>query len=260
MATLHVRNVPDSLYGRLRQRADRNGRSIGGEAVAVLEEQLLFDYVAQKGGPAWLPGRRRRQALGGGPFERFAPRASKVMALAQEEARRLRHAYVGTEHLLLGLLRDDQGIAGRALESVGIELDAVRARVEEIVGPGTEEPPQQLAFTARAKKVLELALRETLALGHDFIGGEHLLLGLVAEGEGVGARVVGELCRGPETVRDAVLRLLAEEPAAAPYRVLRLTGSAEQWTEQLNEAAADGWELVETVAAGPDRRAILRRL
>jgi plasmid stability protein len=260
VATLHVRNVPDTLYERLRRRADANGRSIGGEAVAILEEQLAVERVVRaSGAPALFFGRRRRSP-GLGPFERFSPRGSKVMVYAQEEARALRHAYVGTEHLLLGLLRDEAGIAARALRAVGIEHRDVRKRVEEIVGVGDKEPPAQLAFVPRAKKVLELALRESLALGHDVIDGEHLVLAIEAEGEGVAAQVIVELCRGPGTVREAVLRLLAEAPSEDPYRVLRLTGSADQWTEQLNEAAADGWELVETVAAGPDRRAILRRV
>src|SRR6266511_3643585 len=130
----------------------------------------------------------RRQPKG--MFQRFTDRARRVVHLAQEEARLLRHNYVGTEHLLLGLLYEGEGIAARALESLGISLEVVRARVEEIIGRGQITPSGHIPFTPRAKKVLELSLREALQLGHNYIGTEHLLLGLLREGEGVAAQVL----------------------------------------------------------------------
>jgi ATP-dependent Clp protease ATP-binding subunit ClpC len=117
-------------------------------------------------------------------FERFTDRARRVVVLAQEEARLLNHNYVGTEHVLLGLIRESQGVAAKALESLGISLEAVRTQVEEIIGQGQMAPTGHIPFTPRAKKVLELSLREAKQLGHDYIGTEHILLGLIREGEG----------------------------------------------------------------------------
>src|SRR4249920_2019042 len=110
-------------------------------------------------------------------FERFTDRARRVVVLAQEEARALDHNYIGTEHILLGLIHEGQGVAARALESLGISLDAVRQQVEEIIGRGQQTPPGQIPYTPRAKKVLELSLRESLQLGQNYIGTEHILLG-----------------------------------------------------------------------------------
>jgi len=115
-------------------------------------------------------------------FERFTDRARRVVVLAQEEARLLNHNYIGTEHLLLGLIREGDGVAAEALESLGISLDAVRQQVEEIIGQGQQAPSGHIPFTPRAKKVLELSLREATQLGQDHIGAEHILLGLVREG------------------------------------------------------------------------------
>src|SRR5918992_1489519 len=126
-------------------------------------------------------------------FERFTERARKVVVLAQEEARHFNHNYIGTEHLLLGLLREDEGVAARALASLNVTLDEVREQVESIVGYGEEGTGAQAPFTPRSKKVLELALREALQLGHNYIGTEHILLGLVRESEGVAARVLDKL-------------------------------------------------------------------
>src|SRR3712207_9278810 len=133
-------------------------------------------------------------------FERFTDRARRVVVLAQEEARLLNHNYIGTEHILLGLIHEGEGVAAKALESLGISLEAVRSQVEEIIGQGGSSPSGHIPFTPRAKKVLELSLREALQLGHNYIGTEHILLGLIREGEGVAAqrseeRRVGKECR-----------------------------------------------------------------
>ena len=141
-------------------------------------------------------------------FERFTERARKVVVLAQEEARHFNHNYIGTEHLLLGLLREDEGVAARALASLNVTLDEVREQVESIVGYGEEGTGAQAPFTPRSKKVLELALREALQLGHNYIGTEHILLGLVRESEGVAARVLSNLDVDPDKVRREVVRML----------------------------------------------------
>src|ERR687892_1074885 len=141
-------------------------------------------------------------------FERFTERARKVVVLAQEEARHFNHNYIGTEHLLLGLLREDEGVAARALSSLNVTLDEVREQVESIVGYGEEGTGAQAPFTPRSKKVLELALREALQLGHNYIGTEHILLGLVRESEGVAARVLSNLDVDPDKARREVVRML----------------------------------------------------
>jgi ATP-dependent Clp protease ATP-binding subunit ClpC len=142
-------------------------------------------------------------------FERFTDRARRVVVLAQDEARMLHHNYVGTEHILLGLIHEGNGVAAKALESVGISLDAVRQQVEEIIGRGQQSPPQgHIPFTPRAKKVLELSLREALELGHTYIGTEHILLGLIREGEGVAAQVLIGLGVDLNRARQQVIQLL----------------------------------------------------
>jgi ATP-dependent Clp protease ATP-binding subunit ClpC len=141
-------------------------------------------------------------------FERFTDRARRVVVLAQDEARRLNHDYIGTEHILLGLVQEGEGVAAQALESLGIGLDAVRHQVEEVVGRGKEPPGGHIPFTPRAKKVLELSLREALQLGHDYIGTEHILLGLIREGEGVAAQVLANLGADLNLVRQQVIQLL----------------------------------------------------
>ena len=145
-------------------------------------------------------------------FERFTERARKVVVLAQEEVRRFNHNYLGTEHLLLGLLREDEGVAARALAALDVTVDEVREQVESIVGYGEEGMGAQAPFTPRSKKVLELALRESMQLGHNYIGTEHLLLGLVLEGEGVANRVLSNLGVGGDEVRLEVARMLGGEP------------------------------------------------
>jgi Clp amino terminal domain, pathogenicity island component len=152
-------------------------------------------------------------------FERFTDRARRVVVLAQEEARMLSHNYIGTEHLLLGLIHEGEGVAAQALESLGLSLEAVRLQIEEIIGPGQEAPSGHIPFTARAKKVLELSLREAHQLGHDYIGTEHILLGLIREGAGVAAQALVRLGADLNRVRQQVIQLLhgyqGKEPATA---------------------------------------------
>ncbi|MGA1162866.1 MAG: ATP-dependent Clp protease ATP-binding subunit, partial [Ilumatobacteraceae bacterium] len=142
-------------------------------------------------------------------FERFTDRARRVVVLAQEEARLLNHSYIGTEHILLGLIHEGEGVAAKALETLGISLEAVRAQVEEIIGQGGSSPSGHIPFTPRAKKVLELSLREALQLGHNYIGTEHILLGLIREGEGVAAQVLVKLGADLSRVRQQVIQLLS---------------------------------------------------
>ncbi len=142
-------------------------------------------------------------------FERFTDRARRVVVLAQEEARLLNHNYIGTEHILLGLIHEGEGVAAKALESLGISLEAVRNQVEEIIGQGGTSPSGHIPFTPRAKKVLELSLREALQLGHNYIGTEHILLGLIREGEGVAAQVLVKLGADLSRVRQQVIQLLS---------------------------------------------------
>jgi ATP-dependent Clp protease ATP-binding subunit ClpC len=144
-------------------------------------------------------------------FERFTDRARRVVVLAQEEARMLHHNYIGTEHLLLGLVHEGEGVAALALTGMGIQLEAVRGEVERIIGQGQATSAGHIPFTPRAKKVLELSLREALQLGHNYIGTEHILLGLVREGEGVAAQVLQMLGADLNRVRQAVIRLLGEK-------------------------------------------------
>jgi ATP-dependent Clp protease ATP-binding subunit ClpC len=142
-------------------------------------------------------------------FERFTDRARRVVVLAQEEARMLNHNYIGTEHILLGLIHEGEGVAAKALDSLNINLDAVRQQVEEIIGQGQAAPTGHIPFTPRAKKVLELSLREALQLGHNYIGTEHILLGLIREGEGVAAQVLQKLGADLNRVRQTVIQLLS---------------------------------------------------
>ncbi len=160
-------------------------------------------------------------------FERFTDRARRVVVLAQEEARMLNHNYIGTEHILLGLIHEGEGVAAKALEAMDISLESVREQVEEIIGQGTQAPSGHIPFTPRAKKVLEYSLREALQLGHNYIGTEHILLGLIREGEGVAAQVLTNLGADLPRVRQQVIQLLngyqgssssleaTQEPAAA---------------------------------------------
>ena len=180
-------------------------------------------------------------------FERFTDRARRVVVLAQEEARMLSHNYIGTEHILLGLIHEGEGVAAKALESLDISLEAVRAQVEDIIGQGQQVPSGHIPFTPRAKKVLELSLREALQLGHNYIGTEHILLGLIREGEGVAAQVLVKLGADLNRVRQQVIQLVqgfqgaepekagtAAEPPASTSAVL------DQFGRNLTQAAREG--------------------
>jgi dihydroneopterin aldolase len=169
----------------------------------------------------------------GSMFERFTERARKAVVLAQEEAGLLRHNYIGTEHLLLGLLREDEGVAARALTGLGVTVEQTRERVESIVGYGTEGPGPQVPFTPRSKKVLELALRESMQLGHNYIGTEHILLGLGRENEGVAARVLSDLGVSPDDVRGELVRMLPGEPGRRLEEERREAGSPESARNRL---------------------------
>ena len=180
-------------------------------------------------------------------FERFTDRARRVVVLAQEEARMLNHNYIGTEHILLGLIHEGEGVAAKALESLGISLEAVRQQVEEIIGQGQQAPSGHIPFTPRAKKVLELCLREALQLGHNYIGTEHILLGLIREGEGVAAQVLVKLGADLNRVRQQVIQLLSgyqgKEPAAAggPAEGTPSTSLVlDQFGRNLTQAAREG--------------------
>ena len=151
-------------------------------------------------------------------FERFTDRARRVVVMAQEEARTLNHNFVGTEHILLGLLREGEGLAAKALESLGIGLDAVRQQVEEIIGRGEHTPTAHIPFTPRAKKVLELSLTEAVQLGHEYVGTEHILLGLIREGEGVAAQVLVKQGADLDRVRQQVVQLLEGYRSKEPDR------------------------------------------
>jgi ATP-dependent Clp protease ATP-binding subunit ClpC len=180
-------------------------------------------------------------------FERFTDRARRVVVLAQEEARMLGHDYIGTEHILLGLIGEGEGVAARALESLGISQEAVRRQVEEITGQGQHAPSGQIPFTAPAKKVLELSQREALQLGHDYIGTEHILLGLIREGEGGAAQVLVNLGADLNRVRQQVNRLLrgsqGTDPAAAVAPSLAAPSASrvlDQFGRNLTAGAREG--------------------
>src|SRR6059036_3030958 len=180
-------------------------------------------------------------------FERFTDRARRVVVLAQEEARMLNHNYIGTEHILLGLIHEGEGVAAKALESLGIALEGVRQQVEEIIGQGQQAPSGHIPFTPRAKKVLELSLREALQLGHNYIGTEHILLGLIREGEGVAAQVLVKLGADLNRVRQQVIQLLSsyqgkEQVAVGGEAQQAQQGSQilDQFGRNLTQAARDG--------------------
>ncbi|QLY31427.1 ATP-dependent Clp protease ATP-binding subunit [Nocardia huaxiensis] len=181
-------------------------------------------------------------------FERFTDRARRVVVLAQEEARMLNHNYIGTEHILLGLIHEGEGVAAKSLESLGISLEGVRSQVEEIIGQGQQAPSGHIPFTPRAKKVLELSLREALQLGHNYIGTEHILLGLIREGEGVAAQVLVKLGADLNRVRQQVIQLLSgyqgKEPVESGTRGETGTPSTslvlDQFGRNLTQAALEG--------------------
>jgi len=151
-------------------------------------------------------------------FQRFTERARQVVVLAQDEARALRHNYIGTEHLLLGLLREEQGLAARVLESLDVTVEEVRVQVVRLVGQGDEVTTGQIPFTPRAKKTLEHATREAPALGHEFVGTEHLLLGLVRENDGVATRILVDLGADADKIRDEVIKAAGVPRPSASVR------------------------------------------
>ncbi|MFQ6394573.1 ATP-dependent Clp protease ATP-binding subunit [Nocardia sp. KC 131] len=182
-------------------------------------------------------------------FERFTDRARRVVVLAQEEARMLNHNYIGTEHILLGLIHEGEGVAAKSLESLGISLEGVRSQVEEIIGQGQQAPSGHIPFTPRAKKVLELSLREALQLGHNYIGTEHILLGLIREGEGVAAQVLVKLGADLNRVRQQVIQLLSGYQGKEPVEGSGARGEAgtpstslvlDQFGRNLTQAALEG--------------------
>jgi Clp amino terminal domain, pathogenicity island component len=210
-------------------------------------------------------------------FERFTERARQVVVLAQNEARSLRHNYIGTEHILLGLLREEEGLAARVLESLDITAEEVRAQVARIVGQGEDVSSGQIPFTPRAKKVLELSLREALSLGHNYIGTEHVLLGLARENEGVAARILLDFGADDERIRNEVISLISgpgrREESQTPWggAVSRLTRAweyrVERWPEadQVKRAAelgvlgAFGWQLAGVLQGKDDAEWIFQR-
>jgi len=151
-------------------------------------------------------------------FERFTERARQVVVLAQDEARALKHNYIGTEHILLGLLREDEGIAARVLESFDVTVEEVRAQIARIVGQGDEVETGMIPFTPRAKKVLDLSLREALSLGHKYIGTEHILLGIVRENEGVASQILLDFGADAHTIRNELVRMLSGPSRASRSR------------------------------------------
>ena len=161
-------------------------------------------------------------------FERFTKRGRQVVVLAQDEARALKHNYIGTEHILLGLLREEEGLAARVLESLDITVEEVRAQVARIVGQGDETVTGQIPLTPRAKKVLELSLREALSLGHDYIGTEHILLGLARENEGVAATILRDFDADAEKIRNEIIRMLGGPAvrSAWSHRRMKAVGHA----------------------------------
>jgi ATP-dependent Clp protease ATP-binding subunit ClpC len=200
-------------------------------------------------------------------FERFTERARRVVVLAQEEARMLEHGYIGTEHLLLGLVHEGEGVAARALEAMDISLDAVRQQVEAIIGRGQHPPAGHIPFTPRAKRVLELSKRESDQLGHRYIGTEHILLGLVREGEGVAAQVLVKLGADLSRVRQQVIQLLhgnAAEGAAGegtwPRARGARTGAAEEILARIDSADRRLAVIERWVGMGPDLRDLDREI
>jgi ATP-dependent Clp protease ATP-binding subunit ClpC len=205
-------------------------------------------------------------------FERFTDRARRVVVLAQEEARLLNHNYIGTEHILLGLAHEGQGVAAKALESLGIRLEAIRSQVEEIIGRGQRAPFGHIPFTPRAKKVLELSLRESKQLGHNYIGTEHILLGLIREGEGVAAQVLVKLGGDLSRARRQVIQLLSGyaggPEAAGGTRLGRMSvpdelREAEEQLAQVRrqkEAAIDAQDFDRAAALRDQELQLLERL
>ncbi len=175
-------------------------------------------------------------------FERFTEPARQIVVVAQEEARALKHNYIGTEHVLLGLLREEDGLAARVLSSLDVSLEDVRTQVGRIIGQGDEVTAGEIPFTPRAKKVLDLALREALSLGHNYVGTEHVLLGIARENEGVASRILLDAGADGETVRNQVIGMLSG-PGRAPVRVPRRRRRRRPRRPSFFEALLLGWAL-----------------
>jgi ATP-dependent Clp protease ATP-binding subunit ClpC len=187
-------------------------------------------------------------------FERFTERARQVVVLAQDESRAFKHDYIGTEHILLGLLREEEGLAARVLESLGVTVEYVRAQVARIVGPGEKATAGQIPFTPRTKKVLELSLREAISLGQNYIGTEHILLGVLKEGEGVAAHILLDRGVDVEKIRNEIVRrykgapgppfaFAGPQPPEPRWKYQLVPAESELLEERLNELGAEGWEL-----------------
>jgi ATP-dependent Clp protease ATP-binding subunit ClpC len=175
-------------------------------------------------------------------FERFTDRARRVVVLAQEEARLLDHNYIGTEHILLGLIHEGEGAAAKALESLGVGLQPVREQVEKMIGRGKKQPSGHIPFTPRAKKVLELSLREALELGHNYIGSEHILLGLLREGEGVAVQIIVRLGADLHQLRQQVIQMLRNEGTeAGPAPRVAVATPVEDVSFPTRQAARELW-------------------
>jgi ATP-dependent Clp protease ATP-binding subunit ClpC len=196
-------------------------------------------------------------------FERFTERARQVVVLAQDEARALKHDFIGPEHLLLGLAGEEASLAAQVLDALGITIEEIRADVARTLGLGDEQSPAQIPFTAAAKKVLELALREALGLGHNFVGSEHILLGALREDEGAVARTLRSVNADADRVRSELIRLMTGERPRPEgrweYAVKTLEGASETWVEQLEAWRGDGWELITVLPEGGAYRAVVER-
>jgi len=190
-------------------------------------------------------------------LERFTDRARRVVKLAEEEARRLGHNYIGTEHILLGLIREGEGVAAKALESLGISLDAVRQQVEEIIGRGQQAPFDVIPFTPRSKKVLELSLRESQQLGHNYIGTEHILLGLIREGDGVAAQVLVKLGADLNRVRQQVIQLISGQQPQ-PGRLAPREGAPATEVQARLDAIEARLTVIEVLLAAVEQRVGIR--
>jgi plasmid stability protein len=251
---LHVRNVPQPLYEKLRERAAREGRSINGEAIAILDEAL--SRPSPKEGRALMARvfRGRKPGL----FSRFTEQGRQVVVWAQEEARSLKHEHIGTEHLLLGVFRVPGGLAAQILAQLGVDYDDLRGRVVALLGEGTLPASSTIPFTPAAKQAFELALREAAALGHGYIGTEHLLLGILRQPEGTGVTLLRERGVDAATVRAAVAAATGaaplEDDEVAPAWEYRVEELAEPLEESLRRLPPD-WELVSVA----DGRAVLKR-
>jgi hypothetical protein len=195
--------VQGTLAAVMARRARRTGRNLS-------EQRGYGSARVEHGSPRFAgsgsPGGMDR-------FDKFTDRARKVLTLAQDEAQRFNHNYIGTEHLLLGLVREGEGVAARVLENMNVELPKVRTAVEFIIGRGDRPVVGEVGLTPRAKRVIELAIDEARRLGHNYIGTEHLLLGLVREGEGIAAGVLESLGVNLDKVRHEVIRVLSDRPA-----------------------------------------------